>query len=72
VEQGWQQIPVVVNALLDIIVLSQLLEYLEVVQIRRNHALLESSALLEQGVQILLVPHRTVRLVHLAHRTQHQ
>jgi hypothetical protein len=39
----------VVNALLDIIVLSQLLEYLEVVQIRRNHALLESSALLEQG-----------------------
>ena len=49
VEQARERVPVVVNALQDIIALSELLGYLEIVQIHPNNALLESSALLEQG-----------------------
>ena len=49
VEQARERVPVVVNALQGIIVVWELLEYLEIVQIHRNNALLESSALLEQG-----------------------
>ena len=49
VEQARERVPVVVNALQDIIAVSELLGYLEIVQIHRNNALLESSALLEQG-----------------------